>query len=67
MRTLAELARDPRFKVDPAALDLVADTAARYHAALECLVLRLGGPAMIVDAFGGLHPSVQPPASEDAP
>lgn len=52
---LAELVRDRRFEVDPSLLEMMADTARRFHAALECLVLRLGGPAILVDALGALQ------------
>jgi hypothetical protein len=41
---LARLSRDPRFEVDPRALDVIADAVRRWHAALAELADRLGGP-----------------------
>jgi hypothetical protein len=44
--TLAKLSRDPRFALDPGALDVLADAARRWHEALSGLAARLGALAM---------------------
>jgi hypothetical protein len=46
--TLARLARDPAVRVDPTALDLIADAARQWHRALEQLANRVSGGALEV-------------------
>jgi hypothetical protein len=41
--TLARLARDPKIRLDPRALDMIADAARRWHHALEQLAERVSG------------------------
>jgi hypothetical protein len=49
--TLAQLSRDPRFKLDAGALGRIADAVRRWHALMSALVGRLGG--LVLDPMAG--------------